>query len=111
MSRRRRQQPLPRNWGRWVLPAVAGVALYFALFGGEFTVFDVRNARQDIARAQDELAELRRETDSLRAWADSLQNDPVVLERIARERFGLIRDGEYVYWPVADSTGSGPTTN
>jgi len=82
---------------------VAGIALYFVLFGGEYTVFDVREARADIAAAQEELAELRIETDSLRAWADSLQNDPVVIERIARERFGLIRDGEYVYWPVSDS--------
>lgn len=97
----RRPEPAPRRWGRFVLPAVFGIALYFVVFGGEYTIFDLRRARKDIEAAEAELARLRQVTDSLQAWADSLNNDPAVLERIARERFGFIRDGEVLY-KVAD---------
>jgi cell division protein FtsB len=43
------------------------------------------------------MAALGRQIDSLRAWADSLEVDSATLERIARERYGLIRDGETLY--------------
>ena len=65
---------------RAILPGMLLVAAYYAVFGGEYSWF-----------------ELERQIDSLRAWADSLQIDSVTLERIARERFGMIRDHEILY--------------
>jgi len=82
---------------RLLLPGALLLAAYWAVFGGEYSVFEVRRARE--AR-QDEAAELVRlqvEVDSLRAWADALENDPDALERLARERFGMIREGELLY--------------
>jgi cell division protein FtsB len=35
--------------------------------------------------------------DSLEARADSLQSDSATIERIARERYGMIRPGERLY--------------
>ena len=58
---------------------------------------EVRKVRQEIVAREQELAELRKSLDSLRAWADSLQNDSATLERLARERWGMIRDGEILY--------------
>ncbi|MEZ4415022.1 MAG: septum formation initiator family protein [Gemmatimonadota bacterium] len=104
MSRPSEPRP-PRRWGRYLLPAVFGIALYFVVFGGEYTIFDVRRARAEIEETEAELARLRHVNDSLRAWADSLNNDPAVLERIARERFGFIRDGEVLYQVAPDSGG------
>jgi cell division protein FtsB len=43
------------------------------------------------------LLELEQRIDSMVAWADSLQNDPPTLERVARERFGMIKEGETLY--------------
>jgi cell division protein FtsB len=40
---------------------------------------------------------LQQEIDSLRAWADSLQNDSATIERLAREQYGMIREGEILY--------------
>jgi cell division protein FtsB len=40
---------------------------------------------------------LRIEIDSLRAYAESLETNRETQERVARERFGMIRDGEIVY--------------
>jgi cell division protein FtsB len=82
---------------RLILPAVLLLAGYYAIFGGEHSVMDVRRAR---AQREDELAELARlraVNDSLRARVDSLENDPAALERLAREHFGLIREGEVLY--------------
>jgi len=48
-------------------------------------------------RIFERLAEVEARIDSLRAWADSLENDPATIERVAREDFGMIRDGETLY--------------
>ena len=82
---------------RLVLPALLLVAVYYAVFGGEYSYFALRRTRKAVAREQAELAERRRQIDSLRAWADSLEMDPATLERLARERFGMVRDGETLY--------------
>ncbi|MEX2467866.1 MAG: septum formation initiator family protein [Gemmatimonadota bacterium] len=82
---------------RTVLPALLLLAVYYAVFGGEYSIFELRQARIDVEEARVELAELRERIDSLRARADSLENDPAALERIARERFGMIREGETLY--------------
>ena len=94
-----------------LLPASLLLALYWAVFGGEHSVLDVRRTRIELAAETAEVARLRAANDSLRALVDSLETDPVVLERLARERFGLIRDGEVLYRfapgdsALADSTG------
>jgi len=82
---------------RVILPALLGLALYYALFGGDYSVFELRRARIERGREAAVLAERRRQIDSLRAWGDSLNVDSVTLERIARERFGMIREGEILY--------------
>jgi cell division protein FtsB len=91
---------------RAVLPALFALAVYYALFGGEYSVFELRQARIDIDEARVELAELRERIDSLSARADSLENDPATLERIARERFGMIREGETLYRFALPSGGA-----
>jgi cell division protein FtsB len=82
---------------RFLFPALVGLALYYALFGGEYSLQEVRRVRRDTEEQRRELEALRSEIDSLRAWVDSLQHDSATLERLARERFGMIRDGEVLY--------------
>jgi cell division protein FtsB len=80
-----------------IMPALLIVAAYYAVFGGEYSLFELRGARASVAeeRATLELLEVR--IDSLSAWADSVRSDSATLERIAREQFGMIRDGETLY--------------
>jgi cell division protein FtsB len=82
---------------RAILPGLLLLAAYYAVFGGEYSWFELRDARAAVEQEEVDLAELHRQIDSLRAWADSMQIDSVTLERIARERFGMIRDGETLY--------------
>jgi len=92
-----------------VLPAALLVGAYWAVFGGEYTVFDAYRARAARGEEAAEVARLEEAIDSLAARADSLENDPETLERIARERYGLIRDGETLY-RFAPDTGVADTT-
>jgi len=87
---------------RFVLPAVLVVAGYYALFGGEYTVVDLRAVQAESQEATEQLQELRAVTDSLALRVDSLEHDDRTLETLARERFGMIRDGEMLYRYTGD---------
>jgi cell division protein FtsB len=88
------------------------LAAYYAVFGGEYSWFELRDTRAAVEQEEVDLAELHRQIDSLRAWADSMQIDSVTLERVARERFGMIRDGEtlYRFAQPSDSNAQAPDT-
>ncbi len=92
---------------RFVFPAVLIVAAYYALFGGEYTVLDLRSIQQESQVATEQLQELRELADSLALRADSLEHDDRTLETLARERFGMIRDGEILYRYTGDADASG----
>jgi len=82
---------------RAIVPALLLAAVYYAIFGGEYTVFELRSARAAAAVEAERLASVRGTIDSLGAYADSLRTDDATIERIAREDFGMIRDGEVLY--------------
>jgi cell division protein FtsB len=82
---------------RAVVPGLVLVAAYYALFGGEYSLLELRSARAAVVAEREELVRLEQQIDSLAAWAQSLRTDPVTLERIAREQFGMIREGETLY--------------
>ena len=80
-----------------IVPAMLIVAMYYATFGGEYSIFELRAARSAVTDEQTALAGLEARIASLSAWADSVRSDPGTLERIAREQFGMIREGETLY--------------
>ena len=87
-----------RPRGRHLLAAaVVAAALYYAAFGGEYSAFDLLRLNRDRRDAEARLARTRREVDSLKAQALKLERDPATIERVARERFGMIREGETLY--------------
>jgi cell division protein FtsB len=85
---------------RLLVAGLVALSGYFALFGGEHSALELREARRDLAMEAEGLDGLRQEIDSMAAWADSLETDPGVLERLARERFGMVREDEILYLVV-----------
>ena len=81
---------------------VAGIAggiglLALAVWGGEYGTADWITIRRQLADERARVAALRIELDSLTTLAHDLETNPAVQERIAREQFGMIRDGEVLY--------------
>jgi cell division protein FtsB len=95
---------------RLVVPALLALAGYWAVFGGQYSIFDVRRARREREVELERLAQTRHEIDSLQALTDSLQNDPGTLERLARERYGMIKDGETLYLFTPPDSASRPAS-
>lgn len=86
-----------RWWRRLVFPGVLALALYVGVEGGEYSLLEARGARMELRDMRAELRIARQRNDSLTARIDSLRHHDEVLERFVRERYGLIRDGEYLY--------------
>ncbi len=57
---------------------------------------DLAAARDHEQRLQREIAGANRRIQALYGHIDSIQHDPAVLERLAREDLGLVRDGDVV---------------
>jgi len=74
-----------------------GTIAYYAVWAGEYSWFDLKTLRTEGDAANAAIAQLRVEADSLRAEVTALGEDPLVIERVARERYGMIRDGETLY--------------
>lgn len=81
------------------LAALAGAALLLGLaaWGGEYSTLDWLTMRRQLAEERAAVEELRAATDSLAKVARDLETNPAVQERVAREEFGMIRDGEVLY--------------
>jgi cell division protein FtsB len=83
---------------RLLLAAAILAVLYFAVQGGEYSTTDLFRQRGRERSLRSAIDSLTRDIDSLRTFHRQLQNDPMVQERVARERYGLVRgDKEIVY--------------
>jgi cell division protein FtsB len=90
--------------GRWAALAALAFALYFATQGGEYGTTDLLALRRQESSERAQVQRLRQVVDSLQREAAAIEQDPRAQERVARERFGMIRRGELLYRLVpADS--------
>jgi cell division protein FtsB len=87
---------------RLTTAVLAGAVLY-GILGGEYGTFDWFALRRDEREERAAIARLTAEVDSLRRYARQLQTDRKLLERLARENFGMIREGEFLYRIETDS--------
>jgi cell division protein FtsB len=93
---------------RWAVIAGLAFALYFAVQGGEYGTFDLIQLRREEAQESTNVARLKQLVDSLGKVAHAIERDPRMQERVARERFGMLRKGEFLYRLVPTSkSGNG----
>jgi cell division protein FtsB len=86
------------DMSRW-LPLVvlsAGVALAAMLLTSADGLGRLKALRAEYRRYQAESLRLELEVERLRGKADAIKRDPEAVERVARERLGLIRPSEVV---------------
>ena len=86
-----------------IFVVVCGVALYFT-FPAYITY---RQTNRTVRRLEGELARQEEDARALRRELTALRTDYRAIERVAREKFGLCREGEKIYHfdPPADDQG------
>jgi len=82
---------------RWAAISALALLLYFALQGGEYGTTDLLALRRQESSERTQVQQLRLVVDSLQREATAIERDLRVQERVARERFGMIRRGELLY--------------
>ncbi len=92
----RKRGTAPNRRFVWVAAGfgIWGVAYSFFGAGGMVGVY---RARADVERLQQEIAAAEHDNDALRARIRLLRDEPLTIEREARERLGLVKPGEKVY--------------
>jgi cell division protein FtsB len=89
---------------RWAALAALAFALYFAIQGGEYGTTDLLQLRNEEAQERSDVARLQQVVDSLERVARAIENDPRTQERVARESFGMIKKGEFLFRLVPGDT-------
>ena len=80
------------------------IAIWFvsAILMGDSGLFSIIRMKGMKGGLQDEIIALERERDDATAYNDDLRNDPWTVEKVAREEYGMIKEGETCYRVVLD---------
>ena len=73
------------------------IYLLLSFFFGEMGLFSAGKIRRLYEHVQSEVVSLEDENKRLARRVEALRHDSAEIERIARERLGLVREGELVY--------------
>ena len=74
------------------------IAILFLAFGRPADgLRELWRKRQELAAAEAHLAQLQADNDSLRQVLWRLENDLEYVEKVAREEYGMVKEGERVY--------------
>ena len=75
--------------------AMVALAVGLAVFGVKESV-RAWHMRRDMQTVERDLTTLREQQEQLARTVDRLRNDPLYIEKLAREEMGMVREGETV---------------
>ena len=88
---------------RLVWWALAGLALYFAVQGGEYSTRDLFVLNSRTRTLKQHVDSLQRQVDSLGRYLRLVKGDSATQERIAREEFGMVRGDKEILYRFGDA--------
>jgi cell division protein FtsB len=91
-------RPGGKKWFVIGLSAVAGLGLLWSLIMGEMGAVKYFRMRSRENALRTDIAHLKQDNLRLMQEVRSLKQDPAYLERLARDKIGLARPGEVVYY-------------
>lgn len=77
-----------------ILLCLASVLLGLIFIPGYIKIRNLSQQNKDLERQIDEVRQANRE---LQQEQEKLLNDPIYLEKVAREKLGVVREGEVIY--------------
>ena len=95
--------PLQQNRLLKVFLILVSLALLWVLLSPTTGVYGLLKLRREAARLEQQTKALQQSNEELRQEIDRLQNDPEYLERVAREKYGMLKKNEQVF----DFSGAG----
>ena len=93
---------------RLLVVAVVVAAVAFAVQGGEYSTTDLFRQRARERSLRRAIDSLQRDLDSLRGFLRQLREDPMTQERVARERYGMVRGDKEIVYRFTDSVPGKP---
>jgi cell division protein DivIC len=94
--------PLPAKYkGRLAACAVLLVLFVVAAVNGERGLLDLLRLRSEQRELEHVAFQLQQRNEALRERIRHLQSDDAYIEKLARERLGLAKKGEIIYWVTA----------
>jgi len=101
MGRKRSKSQLTTGQQNRILQltvALVFLALLWIIFTPQTGVYGFLKQKEQLERLQLKTVDLQVKNDALRKEIDLLKNDPKYLEKIAREKYGLMKKNERVYF-------------
>ncbi len=92
---------------RRVILAIVLLALLFGVEGGEYGTRDWLELKAQARQERELVAELTRDVDSLAGALRRLERDPATQEKVAREEFGMVKEGEFLFRLIPGGEGEG----
>ena len=86
----------PQRW-KVVLWILALGLFAYLLIGGDQGLYQAGQKHRELAGLEEEIARLESQNDSLRQILWRLENDLDYVEKVAREEYGMVKQGERVY--------------
>ena len=89
--------PLQQNRLLKIILTLVIISTLWILFAPGTGVYSLLKLRNQAIELENQTKELLEVNESLRAEIDRLKNDPVYLELIAREKYGMLKKNERVF--------------
>lgn len=88
----------PLRWRKsFLLLILGGIIFVWFAFIDTYSIWTRIELQMQKDRLKEQSQQLKQETAVLKQQINDLENDPLLLERIARERYGMKKEGETVY--------------
>jgi cell division protein FtsB len=99
-------RPLKRYIGRGMLLGAFALIVYIFLFG-DYGAYRIWKQKREITHLERTIHALYLKQEDLKREVELLQNDLEYIEKIAREDYGMIKEGELLYKIVTAGRGDG----
>jgi cell division protein FtsB len=88
----------PLRWSKsFLMIVLGGFVLIWFTFIDTYSIWTRFELNQRYDNLTEKTEQLEADTEQLKQKIDNLSNDPVLLERIAREEYGMKKEGEMIY--------------
>lgn len=82
---------------KWYVVVIATAGLLYNMLQGNFGFIKYYELRMKKERLKSEIITIKKQIDSLNIIIDKLDNDMEYIEKVAREKYNMIKEGETVF--------------